>query len=680
VDAHVAGESLVFGDWRFDRQARVLFRRDGTKPWTPVSMGSRAQAILMLLLEQPGILVSKDTIMESVWPNTVVEANNLNVQIAALRRVLDDGRAAGSYIQTVPGRGYRFAVPVAGTAEAASALPRLSLAVLPFKNLGGDANEDHLADAVTEDLTTNLSRLPGALVIARTSADFYRGRTADVQSVGREFGVRYVVEGSTRRLGDKLRVNVQLVSTETAAHIWAERFDQDIKDLSVGQDEIANRLSAELGVQVVEAEVARSARERARDPDAFDFFLRARSAFRNQSTESIGLYEQALQLDPASARVMILLARELINRYLNTGPNVGNPDLIDRAGSLIATAATIEPNSEHVIFAKGFLLRARARHAEAIAILQQLVDRAPNNSNAFRQLGVSLMAKGRAGEAITHLRRSIRLDPLTPNHRFTCNFICQALMMLGHDVEAVGWQQQALAATASDTAQWRAQCYLFMASAYGLLGQSSEARHALAEANRLWPYSTVRSFRPIHPDPGGLPDPAILIHMRRIQEGLRLAGLRDHADEAADFGLPETGELRADLTGQTPTSVPGATTIRTGELAGLITRQTPILIDVALGSWGRSMPGAVGLQGTGIGIRFSDVRQTRFSNKIQDLTSGDRAAPIVVFGANSERFTGYNLALRLVALGYTQVHWYRGGFEAWQVNGLPEDDVELQDW
>jgi adenylate cyclase len=253
-------------------------------------------------------------------------------------------------------------------------------------------------------------------------------------------------------------------------------------------------------------------------------------------------------------------------------------------------------------------------------------------------------------------------------------------MMLGHDAEAVGWQQQALAATASDTAQWLAICYLFMASAYGLLGQPSEAQHALAEANRLWPYATVRSFRPIHPGPAGLPDPAILPQMRRIQDGLRVAGLRDHADEAADFDLPETGELRAVLTGRTPTSVPGATTIRTSELADLVTRQTPILIDVGMGSWGRSVPGAVGLQGTGLGVRFSDVRQTRFSHKMQHLTGGDLAVPIVVFGANSERFTAYNLALRLVALGYTQVHWYRGGFEAWQVNSLPEDDLALQDW
>lgn len=173
-----------------------------------------------------------------------------------------------------------------------------------------------------------------------------------------------------------------------------------------------------------------------------------------------------------------------------------------------------------------------------------------------------------------------------------------------------------------------------------------DARHALAEADRLWPYAIVRSLLPIHPGPCELPDPAILAQMRRSQEGLRLAGLRDHADEDADFGLLETGELRVDLTRRTPTSVPGATTICASELADLITRQTPTLIDVALGSWGQSLPSAVGLQGTGLGARFSDVRQTRLRRKIQDLTSGDLAAAIVVFGTKSERLIGTTYRLQ----------------------------------
>jgi TolB-like protein len=629
MDSLRSPDILQFGPFRFDRRGRLLFRCAEDGRYQPVSLGSRALAVLGVLAERPGDMVAKDEIMCTVWPGTVVEESNLTVQISALRRVLDAGSAGESCIQTIPGRGYRFITAVTRVHESevvqertisaaglgiAEAPPRLSLAVLPFQNLGGDANEEYLADAITEDLTTNLARLPGTLVIARTSAAFYADKSVDVRRVGRELGVRYVVEGSARRLGEILRVNVQLISTETGTHLWAERFDQDIKDLCVGQDEIVNRLSAELGVKVIDVESAR------------------------------------------------------------------NPDLIDRAGALISTAATIEPNTEHVIFAEGFLLRGQAHHPEAIAVLQQLVERTPNNSNAFRQLAICLMMTGRAREAIPHLQRSIRLDPLTPNHRFTCHYIGQAHAMLGHNEEAVGWHQQALAASARDTAQWRAGCYLFMASAYGLLGRQSQAQRALAEANHLSPYATVRSFRPIHTVPVGLPDAAILPQMRRIQEGLRLAGLRDHVDEAADFSLPEIGELHADLIGRTPTSVPGATTIRTNQLADLIARRTPILIDVALGSWGQSIPGAVGLQGTGLGIRFSEARQVRFIHKIRDLTGGDLGAPIVVFGANAERFTGYNLAPRLVALGYQQVHWYRGGFEAWQVNGLPESDLQLQDW
>lgn len=626
--------------------------------------------------------------MDAVWPGVAVEPNNLTVQIAALRRVLDEGRTGESCIQTVPGRGYRFtaavevleertvSVPDLGIANA----PRLSLVVLPFENLGGDASDDYLADAVTEDLTTNLSRLPGALVIARTSAAVYKGESVDVRRVGQELGVRYVVEGSTRRLGDTLRVSVQLVSTETGAHLWADRFDQDVRDLSIGQDEIANRLSAELGVRVIEIESARSVRERPTDPDALDFFLRGRYAFKNQSMQSIALYEQALRLDPSSARIMILLARELINRYVHTDfPDRGTPGLIERASALISAAATIEPNTEHVIFAQGFLLRAQARFAEAITLLQHLVERAPNNCNAFRQLGNCKIVTGLAGEAIPLLQRSIRLDPLSPNHRFSCSFIGMALSLLGRDAESIEWQQRALAATVEVSPAWRARCYLLMASAYANISRPFDAQRAVLEANRLWPHTTVRTLAP-WPGPLRAAYPPLLVQARHVREGLRLAGLRDHAEEDADFGVPETSEVRTDLIGWTPTSVPGAITIRTHELAELVARQKPLLIDAALGTWGRSIPGAIGLQGIGHVAGFSDDLQNRLRRKIQDLTKGDLSAPIVAFCVNSERFTGYNLALRLVALGYTQVYWYRGGFEAWQVNGLPESDLELQDW
>jgi len=211
-----------------------------------------------------------------------------------------------------------------------------------------------------------------------------------------------------------------------------------------------------------------------------------------------------------------------------------------------------------------------------------------------------------------------------------------------------------------------------------LTSRLDDAHCALTEANRLWPFATRQSLPPTM-TPRGLPHPAYLAQMRHMQEGLRLAGLRDHADEAADFGIAPDSLLHDDV-GNTPTTVPGATTIRTAALVDLVTRQKPILIDVALDSWGQSIPGAIGLQGTGHGTKFSDNVQKRFNRKIRDLTDGDLSAPIVAFGVNAERFTGYNLALRLAALGYRQVYWYRGGFESWQVNGLPGADLVLHDW
>ena len=211
------------------------------------------------------------------------------------------------------------------------------------------------------------------------------------------------------------------------------------------------------------------------------------------------------------------------------------------------------------------------------------------------------------------------------------------------------------------------------------LGRLGEAHRALADANRLWPFATVRSLPPTM-TPRGLPHPAYLTQMRHVQEGLRLAGLRDHAEEDADFGVAPESMLHTDLIAPTPISVPGATTIRTGELVSLLSRLKPIIIDVALDSWGRSIPDAVGLQGTGHGASFSEKVQDRFNRRMHVLTKGDLSAPIVALCVNSERFTGYNLALRLVALGYRQVYWYRGGVEAWQVNGLPESDLVLHDW
>jgi rhodanese-related sulfurtransferase len=220
---------------------------------------------------------------------------------------------------------------------------------------------------------------------------------------------------------------------------------------------------------------------------------------------------------------------------------------------------------------------------------------------------------------------------------------------------------------------------LYLASAYALTGNIHGAALALRDANQCWPFATVHSLWPFY-EPRGLPGPVYVEQIQRIFEGLRLAGLREYTGEAADFGVAPSQSLWLDPIGRTPISCPGTTTIQTAELVALLGERSPVLIDVALGSWGKSLPGAIGLQGIGHSSEFSPGVQDRFRRKIVELTNGSFTVPIVAFCVNSERLTAYNLALRLVSLGCTTVYWYRGGVEAWQANHLPVHDLTLQEW
>ena len=168
--------------------------------------------------------------------------------------------------------------------------------------------------------------------------------------------------------------------------------------------------------------------------------------------------------------------------------------------------------------------------------------------------------------------------------------------------------------------------------------------------------------------------------IRNYQAALRLAGARDHADEDADFGVPADGSLHGEAAGRTPTEAPGARTIRTAGLVRLLAEAAPLVIDTVSNSWGRSIPGAVGLKFSGMGGSFADEAQDRLRRKMAELTSGDLGRPVVAVGWNSERFDGHNLALRLAALDYRRVYWYRGGREAWEVAELPETELALREW
>jgi len=242
---------------------------------------------------------------------------------------------------------------------------------------------------------------------------------------------------------------------------------------------------------------------------------------------------------------------------------------------------------------------------------------------------------------------------------------------LGKDQDAITFLERAVAMNPND--RWG---YRWLAAAYALSGRKDEAKRCLAEANRFWPYDTVRSYG----HEGQKPSSVYAAQMQRFRDGLRLAGLRDHADEDADLGVPSDRALHSEVAGPTPASAPGATTIRTADLPRLLAETHPVVITAVTDTRVASIPGSVGLAFAGLGGSFTDEAQDRLRKKLQGLTGGDLSRPILAVGWNSERFDGRNLALRLVALGYTHVYWYRGGREAWEVAGLPETEVDVQDW
>ena len=394
--------------------------------------------------------------------------------------------------------------------------------VLPFTNLSGNQNEDYLADAITEDLTTDLSRLPGVLVIARTSAATYKGQPIDVRRVGQELGVRYVIEGSVRRVGNSLRANAQLISAETGAHLWADRFDVDAGGSATGQDEIIQRLGTALDIEIVQSEATRSARERSTNPDALDFILRARALHdqpRNVERDAAAqaLYEQALQLDPSSTWTMANLAMTLIRQRLNRGYWRDGSEQ-ERVERLVAGAQTIAPAAEVSLAAAAQLHEVEGRYQEAMATAQRLIEINPNNHNGYVLLARNKIYTGQAEQAVSLLTKAMQLNPRDPSKFDRLWRMGYALLMVERYQESIVWQQRAMAAFPDAPGNIRSSRYRMMAVAYALSGQIDDARRARAEGSRIWPFETIRGF-----SPEDLTSEARVAQVKRFQDGLRAA-------------------------------------------------------------------------------------------------------------------------------------------------------------
>jgi TolB-like protein/class 3 adenylate cyclase len=398
--------------------------------------------------------------------------------------------------------------------------PRLSIVVLPFSNLSGDPNQEYFADGITEDLTSDLSRIAGSFVISRNTAFTFKGKAVDARQIGRELGVRYVLEGSVRRTGGTVRVNAQLIDAGTGAHLWVEQMDVDQSTLAL-QDNfgIANRLARMLSVELVNVEGRRATRA---DPDAVDLTMRGWSVLnggpnKEDVQRSVGLFEDALRIDPENSQARVGLAQALTVVYRNRwDPEPAR--VLARADEAATRAIATAPNYAHAHYVKAEVLGLSNRFDAALATYDRAIALDRNHAAAYVGRARNLNLIGRAADALAPVERAIRLSPRDPELYVWYFVLCHANTHLARDAQAIDW---CLKSIATGKTFWFA--YVDLASAYAWRGQQAEAAAAVAEILKLRPGFTVQTL--VEEGSGTSDHPAFRKEFQRIVEGARKAGL-----------------------------------------------------------------------------------------------------------------------------------------------------------
>jgi adenylate cyclase len=371
---------------------------------------------------------------------------------------------------------------VASTTSLAQPLvaPRLSIVVLPFTNLSNDPEQQYFADGITEDLTTDLSRITGMFVISRSTAFTYRNKPIDTKQIARELGVRYVLEGGVRRSGSRVRVTAQLIDADTDAHLWAERFDRDIADLFSLQDEVTSRLASALSLEITRREAARPTD----NPDALDYVLRGRARLigpvsKENIDEAMALFETALTLDPHAVDAAAWAAVTLTVRV--TDELSGSPDVdLKRAEQLAGQALAAAPDSVLAHYAKAQVLRAQSRCNEAIPEYQKVIALNRNWATAYAHVGWCKFLTGSIDEAIPYFERALRLNPYGPGPGPWYARIGFIQLLHSETEQAIASLEKARSENPR-----LPFVHAYLAAAYGLKGQSERARTELAEARKL---------------------------------------------------------------------------------------------------------------------------------------------------------------------------------------------------
>jgi TolB-like protein len=514
---------------RFDRFALDLTRGRLRSGEQDIDLQPKSFTVLCYLAENAGRLVPKQELHDAVWPNVVVSDDSLVQCIGELRRKLgDDDRRL---IRTVFRRGYLLDVPVSTSdvpsmqaSEApkpravvlhSSTFPlpdRPSIAVLPLANLSGDPEQQYFSDGITEDIIAELSLFPELFVIARNSS--FQCRGVDARQVGRELGVRYLLEGSVRRSGARLRISMQLIECSTGHHLWVKRFDRELTNVFEVQDEVARDVALTLAVKLGDRVRRRGKCDTTSGLECYDTYLRAREVYwqltKQSQAEAERLLKRAIELDPNFAPAYALLAGVYLLRFINRWHEKAG-QYLGEAYHVAARGVALSPTHPRALNSLASVALWNRHHDQALAVYQQSVDIDANFSRGYIGIGWVLHYAGRSEEAIGPMNWGFRLDPFHPPAYL--HWLAQVYFQLNRYEEAVEMlRRRLMKAPQTDMSR------VLLASAYGHLGRTSEARDEWREALRINPDYSLEHRRRVLP----YKKPA---DFELMVEGLRKAGL-----------------------------------------------------------------------------------------------------------------------------------------------------------
>jgi TolB-like protein len=524
----------LFEDYALDTDRRELLKVD-----RPIAVQPQVFDVLAFLIANRDRVVTKDELIEAVWNGRVVSESTLTSRINAARSAVGDSGDDQRLIRTASRKGFRFTGAVRETASTGASIeppsaastpqsrqtldnkpPHLSLVVLPFANIGRDPEQDYFVDGVTESLTTDLSRIRGSFVISRNTAFTYKDKHVDPKQIGRELNVRYVLEGSIQRSGNRMRVNTQLIDAESAGHLWAERFDKQVADLFEMQDEIVSRLANTMGTQLITAEARRA--ERAPSPDSMDFYFQGmawlnKGFLRNDLARAQTYFERALAIDPDNVDALASNAWANVQLVVSGFAAHEKAARFAAAEAAATKALSLAPDHVGAHWVVSFVYGFTNRGERAIAECERALALDRNFAFAHATTGMHKLHLDRAEETEAHVLEALRLSPRDAllngwfaQAGFAKDFLCCY-------EEAVAWQRRSIDANPNYPTS-----HFHLAIALAHLGRLEEARAAAQVGLALAPHFTIASYLAANKFSDS---PAHLAWRERQADGLRKAGL-----------------------------------------------------------------------------------------------------------------------------------------------------------